>query len=202
MLLEIGLAITLFVSTDIDDLFVLLAFFADRRFKPSQIILGQCLGILILGLTSIGLALAAQTIPPAWIGLLGLLPIALGLKKFYELFSGAEGEDPEEEIEEGWFKKSGKVIAVMGVTVANGGDNLAVYIPLFAAKPPATLALYLAVFLTMTVLWCGLALAVVRQPRLHGVIRFISRYLVPWIFLLLGAYILIEAGSIAYFFGK
>lgn len=201
LFLEIGLALTLYVSTDIDDIFVLLAFFADPRFRTREVVLGQFLGIFTLVIGSMALALAARQVPPAYIGLLGLVPLGLGVKKLWELLSGAEEEDPEEEIEEGWFRHSGRVLAVAGVTVANGGDNLGVYIPLFAAKPPATLALYLGVFFAMTGLWCALAVALVRHARAGALVKRFSRYLVPWVFIGLGVYILVEAGSFGYFLG-
>jgi cadmium resistance protein CadD (predicted permease) len=76
-----GLAVALFVSTNIDDVFVLLGFFVDPKFKMRQIVVGQYLGIIGLYGASVVASLISLVIAPAFIGLLGLAPIAIGLKK-------------------------------------------------------------------------------------------------------------------------
>ncbi len=73
LLERIGLAITLFASTDIDDLFVLVGFFADPRFKVRQIFIGQYLGIAGLYGASVVASMISLVIPPGYIGLLGLV---------------------------------------------------------------------------------------------------------------------------------
>jgi cadmium resistance protein CadD (predicted permease) len=42
---------------------------------------------------------------------------------------------------------------VAGVTLANGGDNIGIYLPLFAARPAGQMALLRAVFAGMLVVW-------------------------------------------------
>jgi cadmium resistance protein CadD (predicted permease) len=44
----IGIGISAFVATNIDDIFVLMLFYANSKFKPFQIVLGQYLGIGLL----------------------------------------------------------------------------------------------------------------------------------------------------------
>src|ERR1700722_176839 len=91
------LAVTLFAATNVDDLFVLLGFFADPQFQSREIICGQFLGIGALVLVSLAAALVALAIPPADVSLLGLLPLAIGCKKLADLWRGRE--QSEEELE-------------------------------------------------------------------------------------------------------
>ena len=76
----IALAVGLFVTTDLDDLFVLVAFFSDARFRPRQIAAGQLAGLAALYAASVVFSLLSLVVAPAWIGFLGLLPIAIDRK--------------------------------------------------------------------------------------------------------------------------
>lgn len=120
----IGLAIALFASTNMDDLFVLLGFFSDPKFKLRQVALGQLLGITLLFGVSVTASLVSLVLTPAYVGLLGLAPIVIGAKKLWGLGKGEESTEDEQED----FKQSpagrGNVIAVAAVTIANGADNL------------------------------------------------------------------------------
>ncbi len=119
-LADLGVAITLFASTNIDDVFVPIGFISDPRYRPRQIVVGQCLGIAALVLASLAGALLALVVPPARLGLLGLVPIALGLRRLL-----ARRDDAEDEPATG-TAAFGNALAVAGVTIANGGGNLGI----------------------------------------------------------------------------
>lgn len=71
----IGIAVVLFVSTNVDDVFVLLGFFSDPKFRPRQVVAGQYAGILALFSVSVAASLLSLVVPPAYIGLLGVAPV-------------------------------------------------------------------------------------------------------------------------------
>jgi cadmium resistance protein CadD (predicted permease) len=74
MLETILLAITAFASTNVDNAFVLLAFFADRTIDAKNVVIGQYLGMIVLTVTAAVLALvAASSLPSRYISLMGLL---------------------------------------------------------------------------------------------------------------------------------
>ena len=75
----IGAGIAAFVSTNIDDLFILMVFFSIPRFPSLQIVLGQYIGMGSLLSVSIAGSLIALVLPRNLIGLIGLLPIAIGI---------------------------------------------------------------------------------------------------------------------------
>ncbi len=74
---------------------------------------------------------------------------------------------------------------------ANGGDNLGVYVPLFA-RTPAAIAEYATVFMGMTLLWLALAHGLVRHPLLGQRIRRYGHLLSPLMLIALGIGILEE----------
>ena len=80
-LANLALGVTLFAATNVDDLFVLLAFLSDSTFRVRQVVAGQYLGICPLIAASLLVSLIALALPPAYVGLLGLAPLAIGIRK-------------------------------------------------------------------------------------------------------------------------
>lgn len=124
LFVEIGLAVVLFAGTNIDDVFVLLAFFSDRRFKANHVIIGQYLGILSLTLGSMLLSLFLRAIPDGYVGLLGLIPLGIGVKR---LFAKDAGGDQDDAPERSGMGAVANMVSVAGVTIANGGDTISVF---------------------------------------------------------------------------
>ena len=185
------LAVTLFAATNVDDLFVLLGFFADPQFQPREIICGQFLGIGALVLVSLAAALVALAIPPADVSLLGLLPFAIGCKKLADLWRGRE--QSEEELEDHAVPAQGsrgRILAVMAVTIANGGDNVGAYTPLFAIHPGLETAMIIGVYAVMTAFWCLAAHWMVNHRTLGAPIRRYGHRLLPFVLIGLGLMIL------------
>jgi len=186
----IGQAVGFFISTDLDDILVLILFFADSRFRTRQIIAGQFIGIAILYAVSIVGSWAALILPPAFVGLLGLVPITMGLKGAWNLWrSPGPGE---------LVLPTGRanIAAVAAMTVANGGDNVSVYIPLFALRSGLDIALMGLVFAVMTALWLNLAYWLTRHRAIGALVRRYTRLLMPLVFITLGFLILYQAGTV------
>lgn len=185
--------ITLFVASNIDDIFILLAFFSDPRLHKGQIILGQYLGIGLLIGVSLAAAAVSLVLPPAYVGLLGLAPIAIGIKKLFD----REDEDDDAAGARAAGKSGiGNIAAVAAVTIANGGDNIGVYVPVFATRPDTDTAIIVAVFGIMTGLLCLLAVWLVNHRTIGGPIRRYGRGFLPLVLIGLGCLILYEAGTL------
>lgn len=97
-----------FTSTNIDDIFILLVLFSqvktgvckeeDRTFqrktkiKELYIVIGQYLGFSVIIFLSIIGSLSSFFIPISWIGLLGFVPIYMGIKGLFSLRSNKNNE--------------------------------------------------------------------------------------------------------------
>ncbi len=191
----LGLAIVLFASTNVDDIFVLLGFFVDPKFRTRQIVIGQYLGIAALYGVSLLASMISLVIPAAYIGLLGLAPIFLGLKKLWEWWKGFETEDDPEN-HSGTSIGHGRIAAVAMVTIANGGDNISIYTPLFATRTMGEIAVIAVIFAFLTALWLGAAHFLINHPRIGAPIRRYGHRVVPFVLVALGTLILYEAGTI------
>lgn len=191
MLQTILLAIAAFASTNIDDAFVLLAFFGDPRLAARDVVVGQYAGMAALTIAAMVFALLAYAIPDRYIGWTGVLPILIGAMRLWTAWR-AKNDPAVEEVAVGGL---GGIAAVAGVTVANGGDNIAVYVPLFAkASVSATLAIC-AVFMAMVAVWCLAALFLIRHRTLGAVVHTWGRRVTPFALIALGAYILVRNGT-------
>ncbi|KYF86898.1 cadmium resistance transporter [Sorangium cellulosum] len=190
----LGVSVVVFVSTNIDDILLLSAFFADPGFTARQVVAGQFLGMAALVLASVACALLAVRVPDGWIGLLGLAPLALGLRGLWALRRGPEAADDDEEPPGG--AAGFKALAVASVTIANGGDNLGVYIPLFSSTPEHV-PLHAAVFAVMTGALCALGHRLVHHPVLGSRIRRYGRAALPFVLIGLGLWILSDALALA-----
>ena len=188
-------AIGLFIATNIDDIIVLSLFFArgaGQRGTTTRIILGQYLGFAgILGaavLVSLG---AGAFLPPEVIPYFGLVPLALGLWAAWQAWRGDDDDDDEAKIE----GKNVAVWTVAGVTFANGGDNIGVYVPVFLSVGPAAVVAYCIVFLLLVAVLVVLARFVAtRRPIAEALERW-EHILFPIVLIGLGFVILVSGGA-------
>jgi cadmium resistance protein CadD (predicted permease) len=188
-----------FLVTDIDDLFVLVAFFASPRVRARDVVAGQYAGIAFLLAVSSLAWLARLVVPVPVIGLLGLLPLALGIREAVVLARprrDASEEDRDATSETPAAPRRAGIFGVALVTVANGGDNIAVYAPLFASATPARVAGLCGIFLAMTGLWLVVAWFTVHNPLFGRHLRRWGRWLLPPVLILLGAWIMWENGTL------
>lgn len=196
LLALIGMAIVLFASTNVDDVFVLVGFLAEKRIRTRDTVLGQYVdvGITTLFSASVAASLLSFVIPRAYIGLLGVIPVLIGGKKLFELY---RQRDRTEETLEHHFdaNRSGRVATVALVTVANGGDNIGVYTPSFAIRSAHEIIVIALVFLVMTGLWCVVAHAIVNHPKWGPPIRLYGHRVTPIVLIGLGILILYQEGS-------
>lgn len=81
---------------------------------------------------------------------------------------------------------------VAGVTIANGGDNLGVYIPLFAGEPGHIL-IHASVFAVMTAIWCFVGFRLIQKCVVGAWARRYGRLALPVVLIGLGLWILSDA---------
>jgi cadmium resistance transport/sequestration family protein len=191
----VAIAITAFTATNIDDILILTIFFAqvDDKFRPRHILIGQYLGFGLILLASLPGYFGGLVINHKWLGLLGLLPIAIGIKDLFQ-------KQEEVTVQTCAIPEQGKspLIApqtyhVAAVTFANGGDNIGIYIPLFASSNAVTLSITLATFLVMITIWCYAAKIISSHPAIAKFLTQYSDAIIPFVLIALGIYILYES---------
>jgi cadmium resistance protein CadD (predicted permease) len=187
----IGLGATTFISTNIDDLFVLLLFFSTPSIKTSHIVLGQFLGIGALTLMSILGSMAVRTVPGIYIGLFGLLPLYLGIKALMDQRKNTKRQS--EALESLPAKAPVSILSIAAITLGNGGDNIGVYIPIFSIRSLSEVTLLSIIFMAMTGIWCVVGAYIARHPLLKRPIQRYGEFIFPWALIALGIYIAISS---------
>ena len=195
MIQNVVTSIILYSGTAVDLLIILMLFFAKRKSRKDiiNIYLGQFLGSVSLILLSLLFAFVLDYIPSKEIlGLLGLIPIFLGLKVL--LLGDSDGEAIAKE----GLRKDNKnlIFLVAMITFAScGADNIGVFVPYFTTLNLANLIVALLTFLVMIYILVFSAQKLAQVPSVGETLEKYSRWFVAVVYLGLGIYILVENNS-------
>ncbi len=203
-------AATAFSATNLDDIFILTLLFSrlDRQLRAVHVVGGQLIGFSLLVLVSLSAYLGRDLVPLPWVGLLGLLPISLGVSALLESWTG-QGSAGDSEAEPQavlplpspaalpWAALAGDFWAPLGavavLTMANGSDNIGVYLPLFARASAAEVGVTLITFAVGLGLWCLLAWQLTQVPGVARGLRQQAGWLVPLVLIALGGVVLADS---------
>jgi len=187
-------AMVMFVVTNIDDMVLLALFFGRRDLDGRQtkrIVVGQYLGFGGIVVISVLTAFGLRTFSPELVVYLGLLPIALGVRAGVQTFrarrAASAGIEP--------VPQRLGVAQITAITFANGGDNIGVYVPVFANVGIGGTVTYVITFLVLLALWVVLGRSLATHPRVSRGLERWGDVLLPIVLVAVGAVILLEGGA-------
>jgi len=195
LLTTIVSAIVSYIATSIDYIVILVVLFAqvkNRKGGVRDIVLGQYLGFTVLIIISLLASFGIAFIPQQWIGLLGLIPIFIGLKV---LFEKDEGDEEDEEILESTNRFSNFILSVTVIMLAAGGDNLGVYIPYFTVLNTIELIVTIVIYYIAAAVLLYLCQRVSAVKGISETVEKYEKIIVPIVFLALGIMIMSENGT-------
>lgn len=195
MLATAGAAVVLFAGTNLDDMMVLAVLSASARTgglpKRWQIWAGQYLGVAALVVVSVAASRGLTLIPVDWLGLLGVIPLGLGIAKLITAIRARRsGEQTDVAVARGFF-------GVAAITIANGGDNIAAYIPVFATISSVAAFVTVAVFAAGVAVWCLAGWWLVSHHRVTETLHRWGHWIIPAVYILIGLYIFQKTGVLA-----
>ncbi|MCY8957645.1 cadmium resistance transporter [Bacillus cereus] len=207
MITTIISSVVAFATTNIDDIFILLVLFSQVRTevirkegravrekamrKKLYIVIGQFVGFSMIIFLSIVGSLSSFFIPVSWIGLLGFVPIYMGVKGLFSLRSNKSNEVID--------NTSDSLFRVAAITLANGADNISIYIPMFASQTLEANIVTLVIFFSMIAIWCFISYKLIRAPILAKVLENNCHIIVPIVLIGLGMFILFRSDTIGQF---
>jgi cadmium resistance protein CadD (predicted permease) len=174
----IGGAVVVFVVTNLDGFVLLTLLFATPGTRSRTLVVGQYLGLAILVTISAIAALGLVVVPTRWVGLLGVLPVVLGtraLLRRHDLTPRVARVN---------------LLGVVGLVVADGADNVAVYTPVFRHLGPARSVGYMFVFAVMAAVWCVLTAPLARRRTITMTVERWGHVLIPVVFIVVGVALL------------
>lgn len=206
-------ALAVAMATTFDDNIYLTGFFSetDRHFRPVHVVAGELIGFSVLiGSSFLASRLLANTIPITVTGWLGTLPILIGIHSLTELVQQPQtrsltpSRSPADQGPRQGFHSSRpglrsvlidrRTYNVSAITISNGGNNLAIYIPLLGTS---SLGSALITVLTCYAAVLGWLLLSFRLTRLPGVAIVLARHasrIFPFVLMWLGFRILSDSG--------
>jgi len=185
----------MFAMTNIDDMVVLALFFGRggrNRRNVLRVVSGQYLGFAAILAVSVLGALGAGLLPERALPYLGLLPLVLGIRAAWQAWRSGRGLDGAGDDRVG---SPTSVWEVAAVTFANGGDNIGVYVPVFAVVGVAGMTGYIVIFLVGMAIWCVAGLYFAGH---RSVARFLARWghlVLPVVLVAIGLTILVQGDA-------
>ncbi|MEH1817571.1 MAG: cadmium resistance transporter [Nostoc sp.] len=192
-----------FIATNIDDIVILLLFFSQTNpnFRPKHIVTGQFLGFTVLLILSLPGLFGGLVFSKSWIGLLGLLPMSIGISSLVnrEEDSAKEVIDTTEADEASIITNffSPQVYSVAAVTIANGSDNISVYIPLFSTCNLEIFLVIIGLFFLLLGVWCYAAYKLTNNRVIADILTRYVNNLVPFVLIGLGTFIVLKSEALS-----
>lgn len=189
-----GIGIAAFVASNIDDTFILIFLFSSLNFQTRHIFVGQFMGIGVLIMISALGSLIALVLPPIITGLMGLIPIAIGIKRLVEHQERDRTTGKRKTFQNNKRPSFIPFLTVSAITISNGGDDIGVFTPLFARYNTVHEVIILVIiFMAMTVVWCIITYFFVNHPLIATRIQHFGNIITPFVLIGLGLYILADA---------
>ncbi|MBM7634413.1 CadD family cadmium resistance transporter [Geomicrobium sediminis] len=189
-------AIAVYIATGIDYLIILILLFSQiKKGQMKHIWIGQYLGTVIIVSVSLLAAYGVNFIPQQWIvGLLGLLPIYLGVKVWIK------GEEEEDESNILSLLSSDRFnqlyLTVTFIVLASSADDFSIYVPYFTTLNAIEIPIVMLVFFIMVGVLCYVSYRLASVNYISEKIEEYERWIVPIVFIGLGLYIMYENGTI------
>ena len=181
-----------FVATSLDELVVLTTIFAyaERRNSVAQVYVGQLISQVVLLSISVFAAFGIATISRQGIGLLGIVPIVLGIRILL-----GRGEDDEAQETASKLRPTGSfAFTVALIAIGGGSEEIAVFIPFLGSLAKPGLVVALATLLVLVPVWCRLSQRIASIERIQGWITRYQWIFVPVVFIGLGVFVIIDSG--------
>ncbi len=181
MVVVLAGALAVFVATNLDGLVLLTVVFGVPNVRARSVVAAQFLGLTALIAISAVAAAGLFFVPRRWIGLAGIVPIALGARMLLRHQYGPTAKPPL------------TTAAIAGLVLADGVDNVSVYTPTFRAVGATTAVAYVALFYLFAALWCAIAWWLSRRPPIAETIDRWSHIIVPIVFIVVGLGLVLTA---------
>jgi cadmium resistance protein CadD (predicted permease) len=206
---DLGVAAAAFVGTNVDNAVVAMAMVAGAPLdRARRIAAGQLFGFVLLVVVAAAGAAILFEFSTAVVGLLGLVPLAIGVRglvllaRHRESDAAGDGDATERSTRRrpSRFRPEQRAVgrgftAAALVTIAAGGDNLAVYIPLFRVGGATNIGATAAVFVVGEALVTWLILAGGRHPKARGAMQRVGHVAVPILLCCVGVLVLVQADT-------
>ena len=193
MIAIIPVAAGAYAATNMDNFLLLVGLLARYRKHTANVIAGFFACTLTLALVGFLIGKAANVVPVQYLGLLGFVPITIGVIELIQLRRGnARVAEANEESIDG----SKKVfMTTLSSQLGNGTDTVVVFGVLFIDSAPSADILMIITFVVMASIFVGLGIYAIRHPALSDRIDRYAHRVMPFILIFVGAYVVANTAT-------
>jgi cadmium resistance protein CadD (predicted permease) len=193
ILIIVGVTSAAFIGTNLDNLLLLTAMYSRYERQALMVTAGYFTGMALVGGIAVIIGEAGDYIPLAYLGLLGVIPITMGVVSLWKLFRN-----------KGNMEDAGPVVDSKGLTVflalittqlSNSADSIIAFSALLAESTDRSDFLITPTYLAMIGIFSGVAYYSLRHKKLSEFLERYGQYVTPFILILVGLYIFSNTSS-------
>jgi cadmium resistance protein CadD (predicted permease) len=182
-LVLLAVVATGFLATSLDNLLAVTGLLAVAR-RPGPVWLGHGLVALLVMGCAVAMARIERFFTPETVGLLGVVPLSMGLVGLYRLARRGRENGPAAP------RSAGGTLATIATLAPLSGDSLGVFVPLLAETPGRSTAIIVGGYLALSGLWAVLAWRLVARPSLQDTVARLGDRVMPLLLVAVGLYVL------------
>jgi cadmium resistance protein CadD (predicted permease) len=182
-----------FIGTNLDNLILLIALYSRYENQSRIVTAGYMSGMVVIGVISLVIGFGGEFVPVTYLGLLGVIPISMGVFALLQLFRTRRVEVAADFAMEN--SVSTIFIAVLMTQLSNGADSIVTFSVFLADSTPASDYLIILTFLVMVCVFSGVAYYSLKHRGLSKILDRYGRYVTPFILILVGFYIISNTAS-------
>ncbi|PSF39264.1 hypothetical protein C7H19_00285 [Aphanothece hegewaldii CCALA 016] len=192
--LIINLTIVTFISSSLDNLLLLIGFMGNYSSYKREVVIGYLMDIFIVNIVALVFSYWLGIFPIHFLKYLGIIPISLGIYQILQIFNRSSTNESVKQLDVSKSKIK-IILTVCGIMLANSGDTLAVFLAFMTDTQQGLRWLVLVTSLFMGVLWGIIARIFLSSSRLKSLIEPISKYVLPFVLIFIGWYILTDSST-------
>lgn len=188
IILALSVSFMAFLSTSIDNLFLLVTLSVHPKYCAVQVRVGYMLAVVMMLVIALVLAQSALLIPAEYIHFIGLVPLSIGAYELYQLV--AKKTSPADETSTDLTRGTGSIWAVAVIMLTHSWDSIGVLAPLLAdTKTSLVPWMSVSVLVTAAVIIFAGQWAV-SYSTLRQTLTRIAPKILPFLLMAVGLYIL------------
>ena len=186
-----------YVSTNVDGYALLLGFVSHPRYRPVEVVAGQFASMAAQLAICIAIALSGRLTPGPFIGLVGIVPFALGLIRIAQRRGDAAAHGQASSHRAHSKSHSfGRVATVCAVATSGAIDNVFVYASVLMGRTPPDAIVTGCVFAVLTAALCLCAYATTSAGGAFARLRSTAGRLAPFMTTAIGLSVLVRFGTL------
>ena len=182
-----------FIGTNLDNLVLLVALYSRFEKRSSMVTAGYFAGMTLIAVACFIIGEASSFIPLDYLGLLGVIPVVMGVVGLLQLFKNTQTGETVNFVP----ASSARTVftTVLVTQLSNSADSIITFSVFVVDSSKQGDYLIAPTFLAMSGIFAWLAYYSQSHPGLSRVLNRYAHYLTPFILIMVGFYILANTAS-------